>query len=317
MDESYLRILYVATDLIAPLVVGYFLHQKNIIDGDTVNRLISFNVVVVYTALSFLSFWVLPLSWEVAIVPLFGTLFILVPGAVAEITFAKKHKNPLNRGAYIISAMLSNIGTLGGVCAFILYSEQGFAYAQLVGAAQNVLLVLVCFPLAEHYHAMYRLHGKTEGKRPTFREMFLTKNQMTLVGMAAGIFLNAGGVSRPEIFSPIFQALVHFGAWTALLPVGFLIDFKRANVYYKKVFDLVPLRFVVTPLFIGFTSRLLFSDATLLNTLLIVSMAPTAINAVIAARIYRLNVNMTISSFILTTTVFLLVLFPAMFFILR
>lgn len=312
-----MRILYVVTDLIAPLVVGYFLHQRGIISGGLVNKLIGFNVVCVYTVLSLLSIWVLPITRELLWIPFFGLLFVITPGIIAEFTFARRHKNPLNRGAYIMSAMLSNIGTLGGVCAFILYNEHGFAYSQLIGTCQNILLVLVCFPLAQRYHAQYKAMAEHNNARPSFREMFFSKNQISLLGMSAGFLLNVNDVARPEFLSPVFQCLVHVGAWTALLPVGFLIDFKRANVYYRQVLDLVPLRFVIMPAFIWFASRLVFSDPILLNTFLILSMAPTAINAVIAARLYHLNVNMAVSSFLMTTTIFLLVIFPALFFVLR
>ena len=159
---EYSRLIYVFTDLILPLIVGYFLHRKKLLPEWFTNWLIKFNVIVVYTLLTLLSFWVLPLSRDLLILFPFGALYVIVPGIIGALTFAKRHKSLLNRGAYVMSAMLSNIGTLGGVCAFILYDETGFAYTQIIGSCQNILLVLVCFPLAQYYHEKHFAENKVE-----------------------------------------------------------------------------------------------------------------------------------------------------------
>lgn len=324
MEGSYSRVLLVFTDLLAPLVVGYFLHRRNLVGDGFVNKAIRLNVVGVFTVLSLLSFWVMPISPELVWMPFFATLYVLLPGLLGHLTFARKYRNPLDRGAYVISAMLSNLGTLGGVCAFILYREEGFAYSQMIGICQNILLVLVCFPLAQHF---YSLHGlRRGGNRPVMhrgshwrnlRDMFLSWNQVCLLGMLAGFLLNIGKVPRPESFGDIFSWLVHISAWISLMPVGFLIDFHRARAYYSRTWDLVFLRFAIVPAIIWCTSRLVFTDPVLLNTLFVCAMAPTAINAVVTTRLYKLNVDFAVASFILTTGIFLLVLFPALFFLLR
>ena len=316
MESEYLRLVYVFTDLIAPLIVGYFLHRKKLLPEGFTNWLIKFNVIIVYTLLTLLSFWVLPLSRELLFLFPFGALYVIVPGAIGALTFAKRHKSLLNRGAYVMSAMLSNIGTLGGVCAFILYNEEGFAYTQIIGSCQNILLVLVCFPLAQYYHEKHFAGNQLEHKTSILKSLF-SINQLSILGIAAGLFLNANGIARPEILSDIFQGLVHFGAWVSLLPVGMLINFSHTKFYYTRVWDLAILRFVIVPAFIYFASKNFFTDAILLNTLFVCAMAPTAINAVLTSRLYKLNVNLAITSFLMTTAAFLLVLFPALFFILQ
>lgn len=313
---EYLRLLYVFTDLILPLIVGYFLHSRKIVSDKFINWLMKFNVVVVYTLLSLLSFWIIPLLKELLFLFPFSALYVIVPGIIAALTFAKRHKNLLNRGAYVMSAMLSNLGTLGGVCAFILYGEEGFAYTQIVGASQIILLVVLCFPLAQYYHEKHFAATQIEHVT-SWRQKLFSINQMSLLGMILGLALNVNGVSRPVFFTDLFQGLVHFGAWTALLPVGFLINFSHAKYYYSRVWDLAILRFVIIPAFIYFTGRIFFHYETLLNTLFICAMAPTAINAVITSKLYKLNVNLAVASFIMTTAIFLLIIFPVLFFILK
>jgi predicted permease len=112
----------------------------------------------------------------------------------------------------------------------------------------------------------------------------------------------------------LFHNLVHVLAWVSLLPVGFLIDFGRARFYYRKVISMLWLRFVIVPVLFYLLFKLLFTDQVLLGSLLLMAATPAAINSVITAQLYKLNVDITIASFLLTTVVFVLVVFPLFFF---
>lgn len=317
MDNANLRLIFVVTDLIAPLAVGYFLHQRQLVSGEAINKLIRFNVICIYTILSLLSFWVLPISWSLLIVPIFGFLLILVPGAIGSFCFARRFTSWLDRGAYVASAMLANIGTLGGVCAFILYAEEGFAYTQIIGTCQNILLVLVIFPMAQYCYMKQSHAIRKTNRLRTFCELFFSINQLSLIGMAAGLLLNASGIARPAVLGPVFQSLVHIAAWIAMLPVGFLIDFKQVRRYEKKVRSLTALRFLITPIIFGVLITLFVKDPVVKGTLFICAFCPTAINAVLTSRIYHLTTDLAVSSFVITTTAFLPVIFPILFFWLR
>lgn len=100
MDATYLRLLFVVTDLIAPLVVGYILKERHLITQRTNDRLIKLNIWIINTLLSLLSFWVLPLSWSLLLLPLFGFYLVLFPGAVGYALFARHLTDYLDRGAY-------------------------------------------------------------------------------------------------------------------------------------------------------------------------------------------------------------------------
>ena len=237
-----------------------------------------------------------------------------VPGVIGARCFAGQFDNELDRGAYVISAMLSNIGTIGGLCAFILYGEEGFAYVQLVAAPQNILMVAAAFPMAKYYYEKHHAAKRQAKLQLSFREMFITWNQVGILGMAAGILLQVFGVSRPPALGLLFHNLVHVLAWVSLLPVGFLIDFGRARFYYRKVISMLWLRFVIVPVLFYLLFKLLFTDQVLLGSLLLMAATPAAINSVITAQLYKLNVDITIASFLLTTVVFVLVVFPLFFF---
>ena len=135
--------------------------------------------------------------------------------------------------------------------------------------------------------------------------------------MMVGFALNAAGIERPDALAPLFQSLVHIGAWIAMLPVGFLIDFNQVRHYARQTRSLVALRFLFTPLlFVGLT-YLFVTDPVISGTLILLAFCPTAINAVLASKLYKLSVGLAISSFVITTAAFLLVIFPLLFFLLK
>ncbi len=55
----------------------------------------------------------------------------------------------------------------------------------------------------------------------------------------------------------------------------------------------------------------------LLNTFVILATTPTAINAVLASKLYQLRTDLAVCSFILTTFLYLVVVFPLLFFLLK
>ncbi|MBQ5345370.1 MAG: hypothetical protein J6F33_09275, partial [Acidaminococcaceae bacterium] len=154
------RIVFVLTDILLPLAVGYLFRVHGLISQKACNWLIKFNVIVMVTVMTLMSFWVLPLSPQLLWLPVIGVLITAVPGFIGARWFAGQFDNELDRGAFVISAMLSNIGTIGGLCAFILYGEEGFAYVQLVAAPQNILMVAAAFPMAKYYYEKYQAASK-------------------------------------------------------------------------------------------------------------------------------------------------------------
>lgn len=318
MNEINTRLIYLGTDLILPLIVGYLLYQRRLLSDAAVNLLIRINVVVFFTLLSLFSFWALPLTRDLVILPVFFAFIILFPGFISWRFLGRRFHSPIDRGTHLISALLSNIGTLGGICAYIIYGERGFAYAQIGGACQNLILVLLAFPAAQYYYLLHKNSGRRarlEGRG--FFGLLVSWNQISILGMAAGLLLNAGGVVRPPVLSDAFGCLIHVSAWFAMLPVGSLINFRRARHFVYLTLDMIFLRFLLVPLVTFFAARLIISDPLVRNALVIFASVPAAINATLTARLYQLNVDYTIAVFLVTTVLYLIVLFPAVFFLFR
>ena len=304
---------YMLFDLVLPLAVGYYCRQRTPNAEQFFRKMIEANICVVYPILSVLTFWVLTLNFELIWLPILGVMLSVIPGIAAYMRVNKKYSNELDKGSYIICAMISNIGTLGGLCAFIVYGEVGFAYTQLVLLLQNFVIFMFCFPLAQYYYQKSINQGMD---KVSFSALFISRNQLPVVGMAIGVLFNLSGIERPAALGAIIDPLVHLGAWSALLPIGYSIEFNEMRKHYNGIIDLIPIKFVITPALMFLLAELVFSDETMKNTILILACMPTAINAVVAVKINNLNLNIAMASFVLTTAVFLAVELPALFLLL-
>lgn len=306
-----MKFLLFAIDLIAPLMVGYFCRFQSVIKEKVFNKMILNNILVIYPTLSFLSFWVLPLNYHLIWLPVMGLAMGLIPGLIAYFVAEYKYTNDLDRGSYVMSAILSNLGTIGGLCVFLLYGETGYAYQQLVVLFQYILMFMFCYPLAQYYYNRSQNGDKIKGV--SLRSILFSRNQLAIVGILCGVLLNQMGLPRPQFLAGWVEILIHIGAWTALIPVGYSIDFAKLKDHYHEIKDITIIKFILTPLVIYGVARLVIDDQKMLNTILVLACMPTAVNAVITSRIYHLNIHISVAAFIVTTIVFLLIVYPALF----
>ena len=308
------KILVSSLDLLLPIAIGYLLKRQSYLRDGFFNKMILNNILVVYPLLSFLCFWVLPLSRELIWLPVMGVLMGLVPGAIATWRSKQKYTSPLDQGGYVMSAILSNLGTIGGLCVFLLYGETGYAYQQLVVLSQYILMFMFCYPLAQRYYE--KSQNNVREHSVSIRSVLFSRNQLAVVGILLGVVLQLADIERPASLSGVSSFLVHLGAWTALIPVGYSMDFARIRSHYRELVDLAVIKFAISPLILYGIAFLLIDNDIMRYALLILSFTPTAVNAVITARIYQLNLHLTMAAFISTTLLFLILIYPALFFLL-
>ena len=306
-----MKLLVFAIDMICPLLLGYACkHQHKLKDG-FFNKMILNNILVVCPVVSFLSFWVMPITQEMLWLPFISIVMGFVPGALAFWIAQRKYKNDLERGAYVMAASLSNLGTIGGICVFLIYGERGYGYQQIILLFQYVLMFMFCYPLAQFFET--RAQAGSGRDRISLRSVLFSKNQLAVVGILFGGVLQYLGIPRPVELDGVAQIFIHMGAWTGLIPVGYSVDFPRIRQYWLSLFDLSFIKFVAAPAIIYFLSHLVISNPDMLGTLLVLSCMPSAINAVVTARIYHLNVDLDVAAFIVTTLLFLFLIYPLLF----
>lgn len=134
------------------MLAGYAAKQRRWLTPEQSNWLIRFNIIVIMTALTLLSFWVLPMRTDLLSLPFFAFFNGLLPLAVVLLLGRqRKFSSFVDRGSYLIAAIPANTGTLGGLCSYILYGEMSYAYVQIIGVFQNLLMFFVLFPMGYYY----------------------------------------------------------------------------------------------------------------------------------------------------------------------
>lgn len=156
------RFFVVFADILLPLALGMALRRWGL-SRDILRLIIKANVVGVASFLSLVSFWSVHVTRELLWLPVSILPICFLPVLIFYLFQKNRFTNPLDQGSYLISMMLGNIGTLAGLCAYVLYGEVGFAYVQLIAVPQILVIVLFCFPMAQRFYEMGSAQGK-EGK---------------------------------------------------------------------------------------------------------------------------------------------------------
>lgn len=312
MDQANTPIIYIFIDLILPLIIGYILHKKQWMSINTCNMLLKLNIRVVSTVLALGSFWLMSINTKFLSMPVYGILVCLIPGFLSY-PLSRHLKNPCSEGSFLLTGYLSNIGTLVGLCCFVLYGELGFAYVQAVAIFQNIFTLLICIPMAGYYKQLANAKASSIRFRPQWREIFISWNQMALIGVIIGFFLSINNVPRPAGFSIVFDSLVHIGAWIGMLPIGFLIKFSAVRIYLREALVMLPIKFVILPVLTYIAFNLISDDKIFINTMTLLGAAPAAINSIAISQLYKLNTDMATAIFMVTTAVFFIIVFPVFY----
>lgn len=307
MDGIWLRLTLFLFDLVLPICAGFVLVRMGRVTERRLDWLMESALIGVLPITAGLSIWILELQWQLIWLPVLGLVMQLIPGAVGLSRARTKGQNSLEKGSYLLSSILSNRGLVGGLSVFILFGEEGFALSRLVLMLGLPVLFIFCFPMARYFHAAH--HGRTTDS-PTILSTLLDRRQMPLVGFAIGLSLNFGGIERPETLGYVFQILIHVVAWCFLMHIGGSINFTEIRGYMGQVADLVAIKFLLNPLVTLALGWAVGLDAPVLAVTVMLACCPTAINAVIASKLHKLNVHVAMAAFLLTTAVYVFVVFP-------
>ncbi|NLW56844.1 MAG: transporter [Firmicutes bacterium] len=301
------KLLSLFLELLLPLLAGYLLKRWRRLKPKTVDHLMKCNIYLFFPLLGVLSIWGMKLNMDLIWLPILGVIMQVVPGILAFILVKKRFTNPLEQGSYILASMLSNRGTVGLLSVYLLFGEEGYVLGRLIMLFNSFVIYLVGYPLAQYF---YQKGSSLLQGRVSWKNLFLNRTQLPVLGVLIGLLVNVTGLPRPQSVKSLVDLLIRLSAWTSLLPIGYAMDFAAMKDYYLKTMELLGIKFILTPALTLLLGRLVISDAKVLWTVCILSLAPTAINAVVAAKINNINYHLPMASLITTTLVYLLVVFP-------
>ncbi|WP_372807832.1 AEC family transporter [Pontiella sp.] len=301
--DLYLKLFLL---VVLPLLCGMAFSKKPW-SGAVSSRLFALALYAFQTSVAFLAVWNARLvnnAWALPFIALAGWFLSMAIGLAAQPFM--RHDQP-QRGAFLFTLCLSNHGyTLLDIVALVVFGEAGLAQATYTQLLIIPFLILVCFPVARHFGG--GLQPGTVGQ--LLKQNLVDKRNLPLVAMLAGLVLNASGIPRPAVFGDVVHIAVYLGTLVSGVAVGLLFKASHVLAYKKENLFSIVYRSTLYPLFFFGAARLFNLNPLDTVILVLFGIVPSAIFSNLIADLFHLDKNLANSVYLLSTTLFLIVVLP-------
>jgi predicted permease len=244
--------------------------------------------------------------------PFLGILSVLVgmTGSMLAIRFLKIP--PFRAGSVFTCGTFANILTMGGLVAYTLFREPGYALVQLFTMVMSPIYYLMGYPIAANIG---------NGRTPVFKigSTTLKENPFLIFPLAAiaiGIGMRFTGIARPAFLASVVGFIVPTVAAVLGFAIGITLRFTGFRSYLREIAVIVAIRHLLLPaimipvaVLFGFVGVL---DGLPFKILIIVSVMPVAFNALVPPAIYGFDLDLANSAWIVSTAL-LAIIVPALF----
>jgi hypothetical protein len=254
--------------------------------------------------------WGLHISKELIYLPLSG-LCIVILGFLAGFLFAWPLKlPPKSHGTFVITSSLSNHGfTLGGYICYLLIGEQGLALSYIFLLYFVFYLFLFIFPYARCVQAS----EEQISIKQLIISSFINVRNIPLYTTIFAIFLKKYHITRPTIdFHIEYFLLISISIY--YFSLGLTYSISQQISYKKPHIILIIIKFMISPLIALVLTWVLPLDTTMQSVVIIESFMPVAILSVVVSIIFDLDTRMASNLFVWNTIVFLLFIFPLIYY---
>lgn len=255
---------------------------------------------------------------KIAAMPVIGSLALFIGGVLAFVSAKLLKLNSKQTGSYIVCGGFTNIGSLGALFCFIFLGEAGFALVPFYKLFEELIYYAVGFPIAKSFSD--DLTGS-----PSFfsRLKSAATDIFVLVAVSSiliGLLLNLSGVQRPGVYAGINSIFIPLAAFLLLVSIGMAMRFSSMKTYFKPALMVSGIKFLIVPvLIVGLGSFLglgNIDNGLPLKVILILSSMPVGFIAMVPPTIYKLDIDVANSCWLMTNA-FLLVEIPLLLFLIQ
>ena len=259
------------------------------------------------------TFWELEIA-DIRILgfPFLGLISILV-GMISAIAVIRALKAPPYRaGSVFTCGTFSNVLTMGGLVAYTMFREPGYALVQLFTLFMSPVYYLICLPISANIGA---------GRRPVLKigGASIKENPFLIIPLAAvalGFAIRLTGLARPAVLEGAVGFIVPCVASMLGLAIGLTLRFAGFSSYAREIAAIIVIRHVLLPAIMIPAAVLLgfgrVSEGLPLKIMVIVSLMPVAFNALVPPAIYGFDLDLANSAWIVSTAL-LAVIVPVLF----
>ena len=255
---------------------------------------------------------------RVALLPVIGTT-ALIGGGLLGLLFARILNKPAEQRAVLFCCgSFSNLGAIGSLICFMFLGEAGFALVALYRMIEEIYYYAVGFPLARFISGSHKAH-QSLGRRlvTVLTDPFVAA---ALSAFFIGLSLNLTGIARPPVFIPITAWFVPAGTFVLIVSIGLGMRFSGIRASLIESLGVSLIKCLAVPLFsllFAYLCGLHRIDGGLpFKVVLVLSAMPVAFNALVAASIYDLDLDLANSCWLMSTST-LLVVIPGLYLLLR
>lgn len=309
------------------LLLGRSMRKRGWVSESASRAVHLWTVVLLWSPVSLISFWQLPLDGQVPRLVVLQLLMMLW-GWFVIARIARLFGFPRDRtGVLTLTTVLSNQGfTLG---AFLCYTilrpaDEALSYAMAFVVSMQLFMVLIFYPVARRYELAARRQAEPNAVFDdvpigrlivgSFLDIRAAPMHMALVGLG----LNGGSVAMPGWLSgegPLMTGLIFAGAAGSYLGIGLRLRMGDIGGHGLDHLVVGCAKFIAMPLGMAATLvglRWIGQPFTPLveQVLLISSFMPTAMNSVIICNLFHLNARAASVLWLVNTVVFLVIPLP-------
>jgi len=309
MPISYRFILF-QTLIIGPFMMGMFLKPCFKSPNQIARRIVLLNLCMFDPVIILWTVWGLEISVALLYLPFAGLWIVTFGFAVGYLFSIPLGLSPKSRATFVISASLSNHGfTLGGFVCYLLLGEEGLALAYIFLTYFVFYLFMFIFPYARWAQA-------SETPIPKYQlilDTVINVRNIPLYTTLIALTLQIWGIPRFAIDMPVdTMLLISISIYYFSLGLTYSIN-QQPN--YKHIHGYqVLIKFGIMPMFAFLLTYFLPLDPLMVSVIQIQSFMPVAILSVVVSILFELDTPMAASLFVWNTIVFLVFVFPFMYF---
>lgn len=270
-------------------------------------------LIIATPIITLAAFWIVDFSnISLVALPFMGAAALGFGSLLGVLASKMLGHNKLQTGSMFCCGSSTNFGSIGGLLCFAFFGEIGYSFAVMYCLFLTPSLYLLSFPGASYYS------DENSDKSLLKRLMGDKLVIIFFISLIAGVTLNLLGIERPAFLGTLNEYLIPTSSFFMVMSLGYTMRFSQIKHYPKEIAVMSVIKYIINPIFIIGISYLLglnnYGDGTLFKVLVVLSALPVGFNALIPMNIYKLEVNLGNSCWIVTT-LSLVVVIPIVYFL--
>jgi len=307
--------------MILPVVAGYLLWRfclKMRPDGERITTgcargLGLTAILLVVSPMMVILFWKADFPLDQAVLLPFAGLFAHVFGGLLGFAFGRASGlSRSEQGAAFLGGTCTNILSFGGITVVFLLgtaedpsAERALQQMAIFRILESPYYFLAAWPLAS---LIAKPLGKTSARwSAVFRRAFRPVTMVPVLGILAGLGLNASGVARPGALDGVAADLSRASITLLGLMVGLTLPAARPIRHLRSCLLVSAVKFALVPCATVAVAWLMGLRGPTLQVVAICTSMPVAFMALVGANLYGLERELVSSLWLFTTAAMIIV----------